>query len=472
MIATPAPLTLTSDPDALAARRGPLPAQPSGREMDRAVGERAAAMARAGDVAWVAARLAARRDEILERWLDAAAEQPFHAGRREHAVADNIPNLFDALVALLRRHAPPGAPGAVTGSALDDPAVLKAAHEHARARLDEGLDASDVLTEFRLLRQELGRSLRLHLGPAVDAGPASAVLGDVLAAQLLVNDALDSAALLALSALGQREAELREHMRHAQEREAFLASVTHDLKNPLAAIKGMVQILQRQATRGTVSPDGLLERLRRIDDSAGRMAAQLNELMDVVRLRSGERLELKRAPLDLVALARRAAAAHQASTESHTIRVETDLESLTGEWDAARLERVLDNLIGNAVKFSPRGGTVTIEVRREIGTIQPPPARRRRSPRPGSGAARRATPAGPVAVLRVSDQGVGIPAADLPHVFGWFRRAGNVTGKIAGTGIGLATARQVVEQHGGAITAESAEGTGSTFTVRLPLDER
>ena len=421
--------------------------------MDRAVGERAAAMARAGDVAWVAARLAIRRDELLKRWLDAAAEQPFHAGRRERAVADHIPDLFDALVALLRRHAPPGAPGSFTGAALDDPAVLRAAHEHARDRFDEGLDASDVLTEFRLLRQEISRSLRLHLGPTVDAGPASAVLGDVLAAQLLVNDALDSAALLALSALGQRDADLKEHALQMQEREAFLAAVTHDLKNPLAAIKGMVQILQRQAGRGAVSPDGLLDRLRRIDDSAGRMAAQLNELMDVVRLRSGEQLELRPTPVDLVALTRRAAAAHQASTDAHAITVETEpgCDSLLGEWDAPRLERVLDNLIGNAVKFTPRGGAITLRLRLDPGT-------------PGTPGTRV-----PAAVLSISDQGVGIPAADLPHVFGWFRRAGNVTGKIAGTGIGLAAAHQVVEQHGGAITAVSTEGKGTTFTVRLPL---
>ena len=73
------------------------------------------------------------------------------------------------------------------------------------------------------------------------------------------------------------------------------------------------------------------------------------------------------------------------------------------------------------------------------------------------------------AVLVVRDRGMGIPADDLPYIFEWFRRVGNVSGRIRGTGVGLACARQVVEQHGGTITAESQEGQGSTFTVRLPL---
>ena len=74
-----------------------------------------------------------------------------------------------------------------------------------------------------------------------------------------------------------------------------------------------------------------------------------------------------------------------------------------------------------------------------------------------------------MAVLRVSDEGIGIPADDLPHVFDWFRRASNAADKIAGTGIGLAAARQIMELHGGTIGADSQEGSGCTFTLRLPL---
>jgi signal transduction histidine kinase len=123
--------------------------------------------------------------------------------------------------------------------------------------------------------------------------------------------------------------------------------------------------------------------------------------------------------------------------------VSAELE-LPGDWDAARLERVVDNLIGNAIKYSPAGGEVTL-------TLHQASADGDRW-----------------AVLTVADQGLGIPAADLAHVFAPFGRGSNV-GEIAGTGVGLAGVKQIVEQHGGRVGVESDEGQGSTFTIWLPL---
>jgi len=143
-----------------------------------------------------------------------------------------------------------------------------------------------------------------------------------------------------------------------------------------------------------------------------------------------------------VALARRVATLHQQNTDAHQITVVATEPEIAGEWDAARLERALDNLIGNAVKYSPGGGTVTVSLARDE--------------------------AQQAAILSVRDEGLGIPAGDLPHIFERFHRAGNV-GRIPGTGVGLAAVRQIVEQHGGPITVDSAPGQGSTFTVRLPL---
>jgi signal transduction histidine kinase len=125
--------------------------------------------------------------------------------------------------------------------------------------------------------------------------------------------------------------------------------------------------------------------------------------------------------------------------------VETTERELVGVWDPARLGRVLDNLLSNAVKYSPAGGKVTVSVAREQQA--------------GNN----------WAVMRVRDQGVGIPAADQPHIFERFRRGANVVGRIAGTGIGLAGASQIVQQHGGSIEVSSQESRGSTFIVRLPL---
>jgi signal transduction histidine kinase len=115
-----------------------------------------------------------------------------------------------------------------------------------------------------------------------------------------------------------------------------------------------------------------------------------------------------------------------------------------GEWDAPRLERVLSNVLGNAIKYSPDGGPIVVRIdRRDTETMQ-------------------------WAIVSVADQGVGVPAGDLPHVFERFHRGTNV-GRIAGSGIGLAGSKGIVEQHGGTVDIESAEGIGTTITLQLPI---
>jgi signal transduction histidine kinase len=131
--------------------------------------------------------------------------------------------------------------------------------------------------------------------------------------------------------------------------------------------------------------------------------------------------------------------------EDHDWRLEAQIASLVADVDAARLRRVLDNLLSNAVKFSPTGTEIVVTIDRE------------------------AVEGREWAVLAVRDRGMGIPAADLPRVFERFYRASNAAGQIAGTGIGLAGARHIVEQHGGSLVAVSVEGDGATFAVRLPL---
>jgi signal transduction histidine kinase len=194
-----------------------------------------------------------------------------------------------------------------------------------------------------------------------------------------------------------------------------------------------------------VPPEQLLAGLSSIERAATQMAAQIEELLDVARLRAGRALDLEPQPVDVLALAREAVANHQQSAEMHRLRLESEERRLVGRFDRSRLARVLANLLSNAIKYSPGGGDVVVRVARE---------------RAGDA---------DWAVVSVADQGVGIPAADMPYIFDQFRRSESVVGRIAGTGIGLALVRQVVEQHGGTVTVRSEQGAGSTFTVRLPL---
>jgi PAS domain S-box-containing protein len=238
-------------------------------------------------------------------------------------------------------------------------------------------------------------------------------------------------------------------------RDELLAVVSHDLKNPLAAIKGNSQLMRRRIEQ-TNMPDTqpLMSVLRRIDEAQTKMNVLIDELMDFGRLQAGLPLTLQRRPTDLVALASQVVADQQYTTSQHNIHIEPTVPELTGNWDAERLERVIANLISNAIKYSPNGGDITVELRQE------------RAPDPGSGEGGKA---GTYAVIAVRDSGLGISEDDMPHIFEWFRRAGSVSGRISGAGIGLASSLHTVNQHGGTIEVESEIGSGSTFTVRLPV---
>ncbi len=230
-----------------------------------------------------------------------------------------------------------------------------------------------------------------------------------------------------------------------RQKDAFLAAASHDLKNPLTAIKARAQILQRQALRmkGTEG-QRVVDGLRAIDGTATRLTAMINELLDVARLQMGRPLLLDRQPTDLAEISRQVIAELQPSTDRHDIEIKAPTERVLGSWDRARLERVVSNLVSNAIKFSPEGGRVSLVVRDEE--------------RDGE----------PWVALDVHDEGVGIPAEDVPRIFERFYRGSNVAGAIEGTGLGLTGSRHIVEQHGGHLLVESKQGDGSVFTLLLP----
>jgi signal transduction histidine kinase len=221
--------------------------------------------------------------------------------------------------------------------------------------------------------------------------------------------------------------------------------VSHDLKNPLQIIISQTELLRRRITRGHTLPEQLNMQLAAMDATAEKMVRQIDGLLDLTRLQAGQRIVLQREPVDLVALARQLLDEHQPTTDRHQLVLDTALPELIGWWDRERLERAIANLLGNAIKYSPGGGTITVHLAEVQDT------------------------SGAQASVAVQDQGIGIPTAEAPQLFERYRRASNVIQGFAGTGVGLASARWIVEEHGGMIDVVSEDGAGSTFTIRLPL---
>lgn len=219
----------------------------------------------------------------------------------------------------------------------------------------------------------------------------------------------------------------------------ILASVAHDLRNPLAALK---------LTVDRVRPDRPLppeERLRpmltRIGHQVTRCDRMLSDLMDIARLEGGE-LELRYEDRDARELTRDVVELYRPATDSHEITLTEPDEVVPLRCDPLRIEQVLSNLLANAIKYSPGGGTVRIEIelaRREV-------------------------------IIAVSDDGVGIALEEQGRLFERYARAASSRDVAPGAGLGLWAARRIVEAHGGRIELRSAAGKGATFTVRLPAE--
>ncbi|HUG05190.1 MAG TPA: GAF domain-containing sensor histidine kinase [Candidatus Limnocylindria bacterium] len=233
-----------------------------------------------------------------------------------------------------------------------------------------------------------------------------------------------------------------------EEREQFLSIVSHELRTPLTPLKALAQLqlgrLRRSRERGTpMDLDALAHNLESIDRQVDRMNGLVNDLLSVSRAGKG-RLEIERAPFDLALEVREVVGRYVAATREegrHTFAVDSP-ETLTYDGDQTRIDQLLMNLVGNAVKYSPRGGEVAVQLTRQNGAAE----------------------------VAISDQGIGIPAADLARLGGAFTRGAGKAATFAGMGIGLHVAKLVAEAHGGSLQLESAgEDKGTTVRVRLPL---
>jgi signal transduction histidine kinase len=222
-------------------------------------------------------------------------------------------------------------------------------------------------------------------------------------------------------------------------KDEFLALVSHELRSPLGAILGWTHILRRGA-----SPEDLAKGLEVIEQSALGQNRLIEDLLDISRITAGQ-LRLDMQVIEPRALVDAAAEALRPAAEAKDIRIAKILQLDTGVvyGDPTRLQQVIANLLSNAVKFTPARGRIELALRGSTEHVE----------------------------IAVADNGVGIPAQFLPHVFERYRRAvGGPTRRDEGLGLGLAIAKHLAELHGGTTRAESAgEARGATFTVRLPV---
>jgi PAS domain S-box-containing protein len=242
-------------------------------------------------------------------------------------------------------------------------------------------------------------------------------------------------------AQAKREAQFKEAERLKDE---FIGVATHELRNPLAALKGYTQmlLLQIKRGRGPTFTESQKQTLEEIDNTTTNMVALANDLLDVTRLQTGD-LALHFETADLVALIRRVMKRLQMTTKRHKLTLESPFPSLHCSLDIRRMDQVFSNVIGNAIKFSPDGGPIEIALR-EAHEAQE-------------------------IVVSIRDHGIGIPLHEQGLIFGRFVRATNTGAyKIGGTGLGLYLCRELVERHGGHIWLESVQGQGSTFFIVLP----
>lgn len=352
-------------------------------------------------------------ESIIEAWADRAQAQGHgRLGSHRAELRDHLPSFLLALGEEL-----------TTSGLADAQGPRRLASEHGRFRWQVGWDLASVVADYQLLQIVLLERLRsaLRREPSVD---------EVIALGVHLDDAV-SAAVVAF--VEHQEGQLDQAHRRLNE---FLGVLGHELRNPLGTISVALQL----ARMGGPADGDLADALEVIGRGVGTMTRLMDDMLDVARITRGD-LELRPGRIRLSDVVGLAVEATRGIIEErrHTLAISGPPSDLVVEADSTRLQQVIVNLLTNAAKYTPPGGTIELFADRD----------------------------GESAVLRVRDTGAGIAPEFLPQLFELFSQAPEHNGK--GLGIGLALVRSLVEQHGGTISAQSdGPGSGSTFIVRLP----
>ena len=286
--------------------------------------------------------------------------------------------------------------------------------------------AASVITDNVLLREPIGR-------------PTITGYRDVLDLVLFATVAVVTSELVrrahAARLLAEEAAERERRAR--EDRERLIATVTHDLATPLSVLSGTVQFVKRHRTPSEADFSRLLGR---IETASARATSLVRTLADAQALQSQD-FALRTETHDMRALVRPIVEMMDRFSERHPIVLETAERAVNVVVDGERFQRVLENLINNAIKYSPDGGAVELSIHSD----------------------------GHHAVIRVRDYGIGIAPDAMPQIFEPSYRAREAATCAPGLGLGLSIAAQVVARHRGTIEAAPADGRGTMFTVRLPL---
>ena len=218
----------------------------------------------------------------------------------------------------------------------------------------------------------------------------------------------------------------------------FVSTASHEFRTPLATMLSSAELLEHYSE--SLGPEEKRNLLQTIQSSAKRMSEMIDDVLTLGRAESGV-LKLNLGPTNLRELCDRVVAEFRiAQGKHHVITLDDRFDRLDSMMDERLLRHILNNLLSNAVKYSPPGSEVTLSLERRDEN----------------------------AMMEVQDRGIGIPVEDQPRMFESFHRASNVENR-PGTGLGLAIVKKAVELHGGEITLKSAIGSGTRFTVMLPL---